>query len=229
MLTMCPPCCSFITAMAASVAYRSPRTFTSNIWRHWSERPFSILESSITPALFTRMSTRPSSSLACRTRACAASSSVTSHSTESALPPLPLIRSTSSESRSFRRAATTTDAPSAANASAVASPMPLDAPVITATLPSSFATGNSFPSDCARKGTALAGSGNLAFGGAGEPEVSERPVRVVKGSQGARRHKQEGQEDQAGYHARPDCRGRVFRDGQEDGREEEDKPQQQDR
>jgi NAD(P)-dependent dehydrogenase (short-subunit alcohol dehydrogenase family) len=30
MLTMCPDCCSFITAMAASVAYRSPRTLDNN-------------------------------------------------------------------------------------------------------------------------------------------------------------------------------------------------------
>jgi hypothetical protein len=28
MLKMCPDCCSFITAMAASVVYRSPRTLT---------------------------------------------------------------------------------------------------------------------------------------------------------------------------------------------------------
>jgi hypothetical protein len=61
-------------------------TLTSNIWCHWLERPFSTLESSMTPALLTSMSTRPNSSSARRISACAWPSSVTSQETESVRP-----------------------------------------------------------------------------------------------------------------------------------------------
>ena len=44
--------------------------------------------------------------------------------------------SATSSSRSFRRAATATAAPSPASAIAVAAPIPLDAPVTSATVPS---------------------------------------------------------------------------------------------
>ena len=83
--------------------YFGTNLLTSNIVRHSSESPFSTSESCITPALLTRMSTCPNSSLACRIRPCACSSSVTSHSTESAWPPLPFVRSTRSSSRSSPR------------------------------------------------------------------------------------------------------------------------------
>jgi hypothetical protein len=49
------------------------------------------------------------------------------------------MRSTTSSSLSLRRAATATLAPSSANRSAVASPIPLDAPVTTAMRPVSGA------------------------------------------------------------------------------------------
>ena len=113
---------------------------TSSIRRHCSVGAPATGPSSITPALLTRMSRPPSSSLVRVTKAFACSSSVTSVSIASALPPSPSIRSARSSRRSLRRAASETAAPSAARASAVASPIPEEAPVIAATLPSSGPT-----------------------------------------------------------------------------------------
>src|SRR5919112_3562777 len=102
---------------------------------HWSERLLPTVESNMTPALLTRMSILPNSSTALLTRSWACCSSVTSHSTAIAFPPSRDTRSTRSSRRSLRRAPATTAAPSAASACTVASPMPLEAPVTTATLP----------------------------------------------------------------------------------------------
>src|SRR5829696_2422650 len=102
---------------------------------HWSERLLPTVESNMTPALLTRMSMLPNSSTALRTRSWACCSSVTSHSTAIASPPSRDTLSTSSSRRSLRRAPATTVAPSVASARTVASPMPLEAPVTTATLP----------------------------------------------------------------------------------------------
>src|SRR5215210_5027310 len=89
----------------------------------------------MTPALLTRMSILPNSSIALRTRSWACCASVTSHSTAIACPPSWDTLSTSSSRRSLRRAPAATAAPSDASAFTVASPMPLEAPVTTATLP----------------------------------------------------------------------------------------------
>src|SRR5215210_2697238 len=102
---------------------------------HWSERLLPTVESNMTPALLTRMSILPNSSTALCTRLWACCSSVTSHSTAIASPPSWDTLSTSSSRRSLRRAPATTAAPSATSARTVASPMPLEAPVTTATLP----------------------------------------------------------------------------------------------
>src|SRR5918998_3807313 len=89
--------------------------------------------SSITPALLTTMSSRPSSPTVRSTAATACSRSVASSTTGSASSPSsPAIVS----SRSARRAGAGTLAPKAAGGSAVASPMPLLAPVTSATVPS---------------------------------------------------------------------------------------------
>src|SRR5829696_7186457 len=102
---------------------------------HWSERLLPTVESNMTPALLTRMSILPNSSTALCTRLWACCSSVTSHSTAIASLPSWDTHSTSSSRRSLRRAPATTAAPSTASARTVASPMPLEAPVTTATLP----------------------------------------------------------------------------------------------
>src|SRR5829696_8399037 len=93
--------------------------------------------SSITPALLITTSSRPSSATARSTAAIAWPWSVTSVSTATARPPSAAIAATSASSRSVRRAATATAAPCPASARAAASPMPLLAPVTSATVPSS--------------------------------------------------------------------------------------------
>src|SRR5829696_9220500 len=101
--------------------------------RHSSVGAPSIGPSSITPALLTSTSSRPSSSFVRRTNALACASSETSEVMASAVPPASWIRSASASMRSARRAASETAAPASAHASAVASPMPEDAPVTATT------------------------------------------------------------------------------------------------
>src|SRR5688572_17808393 len=103
--------------------------------RHSSVGAPSIGPSSITPALLTSTSSRPSSSWVRRTNALACASSLTSVSIARALPPSPRMRSASASMRPVRRAASETAAPAAAQASAVASPIPDDAPVTATTRP----------------------------------------------------------------------------------------------
>src|SRR4051812_20971488 len=103
--------------------------------RHSSVGAPSIGPSSITPALLTSTSSRPSSSFVRRTNALACASSETSVVMASAVPPASRIRSASASMRSARRAASETAAPASAQASAVASPMPEDAPVTATTRP----------------------------------------------------------------------------------------------
>lgn len=94
-----------------------------------------MAETSCTPALANTRSTRPSSAATRSAAAVTALRSVTSSGTASAVPPSAVMRSTSASRLSLRRAATATFAPSRANRSAVASPIPLDAPVTTAVRP----------------------------------------------------------------------------------------------
>ncbi len=83
------------------------------------------------------MSMRPYSSVVASTSESMSSSSVTSVGTTSASPPADSIRSARASSSSARRAASATLAPASASASAVASPIPDDAPVTIATSPAS--------------------------------------------------------------------------------------------
>src|SRR5919201_3608433 len=90
------------------------------------------------PAQVTRKSSRPNSFTACSTIASTSALLPTSHATASALPPpslsLPAVSSAGSRSRSE----TTTAAPSEANRSEVAAPIPRAPPVTRATLPSNL-------------------------------------------------------------------------------------------
>ncbi|GAO25486.1 hypothetical protein ALISP_5306 [Alicycliphilus sp. B1] len=76
---------------------------------------------------------RPKWRTALSARACTASASVTSVGMPSARPPSAWQASATGASVSALRAASTTRAPRRAKASAVAWPMPLEAPVITTT------------------------------------------------------------------------------------------------
>src|SRR5438445_1781551 len=101
----------------------------------------------ITPALLTRMSTRPKRSSVARTSPLTSALEETSARTERASPPSCLIESTTAcASRSLPTQLTVTFAPSEAKRSAIAFPIPRDAPVTIATLPSSLFSLTSAPS-----------------------------------------------------------------------------------
>src|SRR6266404_2714984 len=86
----------------------------------------------LTPALLTRMSSRPRPAIASRT----ASDRVTSKGSARAFPPPEAISHATSSSSLGVRLTTTSSAPAAASASATARPMPRPAPVTSAILPS---------------------------------------------------------------------------------------------
>src|SRR5437762_2234039 len=105
-----------------------------------------LMRSRRMPALFTRMSSPPSSSVACSMRRCPPFHDVMSSKLATAVPPALLISlTTSSAGRSSLASPetepptslTTTDAPSDASRRASVRPIPRPAPVMTATLPSS--------------------------------------------------------------------------------------------
>src|SRR5258705_1785411 len=90
-------------------------------------------------AELTRTSTPPCSARAAPTNRDTSASLPTSPLTADAVPPALRMASTASARGSGRRPKTTTLAPSAANSSAVARPMPVPPPATSATLPSSLA------------------------------------------------------------------------------------------
>jgi hypothetical protein len=85
-----------------------------------------------------QMSIRPNRSTARRASSVTAASSVMSVDTARAWPPAAWHCRASSSRASARRAANITRAPRSANASPVARPIPLEAPVTTTTAPLSF-------------------------------------------------------------------------------------------
>ena len=85
------------------------------------------------PALHIITSSRPNRSTARVTSACMSASRVTSAAIGSGVPPPAAISDASASRRSMRRAHITTEAPSRASRSAVARPIPADAPVIATT------------------------------------------------------------------------------------------------
>ena len=89
-----------------------------------------------TPALLTKISTRPKVSMARAMRALQSSTFVTSVVRAAYLRPAAVTRAPVSSRRSVRRAPRTTSAPASAKALANATPRPEDAPVTTATFES---------------------------------------------------------------------------------------------
>ena len=92
----------------------------------------------VIPALFSSTSSRPYLSTAARTIASASALSVTSPLAVAASPPPSPIFAAVSSALDSLRSATTTRAPSRANASADARPIPDPPPVTRATFPSSL-------------------------------------------------------------------------------------------
>src|SRR3954463_6070386 len=144
MLRMVPPAvCSRIAAPAAyahaTVPLRSTASRTSSLrsQSHWAASPVSTSA----PALLTHTSRPPSRSRACATSASQPARPPRSAWASSAPPPRALIRSATADAASaLSRWVTRTVAPAPPNASAIAAPMPLLAPVTTARIPSSERT-----------------------------------------------------------------------------------------
>src|SRR6516165_4642997 len=91
------------------------------------------------PALLTRISSRPNRSIVVAIPASTAASSLTSMATPVAVPPARLISAAAASADGDCRSAITTFAPSVEKRHAISLPMPLAAPVMMATLPSSCA------------------------------------------------------------------------------------------
>jgi hypothetical protein len=90
-----------------------------------------------TPALLTTTSSLPNCAMAVSTQALAFASSAMSPLNATAERPWARMAATTSSTGSSARPQTTTEAPSFANLCAMASPMPVAAPVMMATLPAS--------------------------------------------------------------------------------------------
>src|SRR5829696_1116143 len=132
-LMMRPP--SPICGRAAWMQFSGPTVLTSNTCLTSAALTSEILPDSPSPALLTSTSSDPNSPTAFLTMASTEPRSETSVSTTSATPPEAEMSRRRPPSFSTALEASTTEVPRAASSLAVASPMPLEAPVTTATLP----------------------------------------------------------------------------------------------
>jgi hypothetical protein len=150
--------------IAARVTCSTACTLIASMRSHSPSGASTTGPRSISPALLTTVSSRPSAATVRATASLACLASVMSLSRASAVPPPAPILAASASSRSRRLASTATDAPSAASASAVASPIPLLAPVTSATVPRR------------RPCSPIA---HLLFGSVRAPRGQEQPARVT--------------------------------------------------
>ena len=120
------------------VSRLSRSTLSQPDWR-MSRKELTKLEP---PALFTTMSSWPSSLMAMRTESSAAARSVRSAGISTAWRPRPRISSAVFASPASVPAVIATSAPARANATAMTSPMPRDAPVTSAFLPARLNSGS---------------------------------------------------------------------------------------
>ncbi len=127
--TMCPPPWRRIVGRTARHIAIAPNTFTSNCRRRGARSTSSIAPNSAYPALFTRTSIRPAALKTRATPRWIEASSATSISRGS----MPGARRRSTPERVRPEAKTRN--PRAASARAVASPIPLEQPVTSATRP----------------------------------------------------------------------------------------------
>ncbi|MNM90476.1 hypothetical protein D3C81_1027390 [compost metagenome] len=132
-LIIWPARCCCMSGSVVAMPCSTPRMLTSIIRFHSSTLSASSFESGMTPALLTRTSTRPCNSTVKSMKDCMSSRLVTSSPITSAVPPAERISLARASRRSVRRAPKTTRAPLLASRRAVASPIPLLAPVITMT------------------------------------------------------------------------------------------------
>src|SRR6266403_1913155 len=151
-LTIAPPPHFRNSGSSARDTRNGPFTFTVIMRSHSSSLIPSTVETCNVPALFTSTFSRPNRSTVPFTARSTSRARVTSHSIANPAPPCFWISLITSRSFSSRRPATVTLAPSRANASAIARPIPVPPPVISATLPESRVT--DFPIPASNRGVA---------------------------------------------------------------------------
>src|SRR5437773_3752867 len=135
-LTIAPPPCLRISGISCFMHRNTLRRLVSMIRFHSSS--YSAVGAGFLgsmPALLNAKSSRPKASTVLSRAAITSAARVTSHRTASARPPRASIMRAVSWLPCSDTSATTTLAPSWANASAAARPMPLAAPVTNATFP----------------------------------------------------------------------------------------------
>src|SRR3954466_13604855 len=135
--TIAPPPCASITGISYFMHRKTPRRSTPTIRSHSSSSTSAVGTSLFgsTPALLNAKSRPPNAPVACFSACCTSSARVTLQRTASDLPPASSINRAVSRLPSSPTSATTTLAPARANASAAARPIPLAAPVTSATFP----------------------------------------------------------------------------------------------
>ncbi len=153
MFTMAPPPHFRNSGSTARDTRNGPFTFTVITRSHSSSLIPSTVDTCSVPALFTSTFSRPNRSTVPLTARSMSRALVTSHSIANPAPPCFWTSLITSRSFSNRRPATATLAPSRANASAIARPIPVPPPVISATLPESRVT--DFPVPASNRGVAL--------------------------------------------------------------------------
>src|SRR5947208_4192312 len=136
-LTIAPPPCLSIRVISYFMHRNTPRRSMLMIRSHATPSTSAVGTNFFgsTPALLKATSSRPKASTVLSRAALTSSPRVTSHVTASARPPCSSIMRAVSWLPCSDTSATTTLAPSRANASAAARPMPLAAPVTNATFP----------------------------------------------------------------------------------------------
>ena len=121
----------------------------------------SVVAPQVAPALFTRMSMRPSAAIACSTIGAMAALFAMSHTTGSASIPCEPKCAAAASSSSRLRATSATCAPISPSASAICRPSPREPPVTSAVLPVMSNNWRTlmigFRGRCARSGVASSG------------------------------------------------------------------------
>src|SRR5262245_6000308 len=174
------------------------------------------------PALLTRMSSRPNACFVSAKRRRMSACLETSPCTAIALPPFLVISETTRSAPVLLVAKlTTTAAPSAARCVAMAAPIPLDAPVTTATLPDNFCDMIMLP---LFRGQVDRGR---TAGGRETPDDGEEHGRQQDSEEGHTDHPGEDRGAERPPHLRPGTVGDYQREDAEDERERghQDRPQ----
>src|SRR5438552_3958227 len=136
LITRPPLFCRIMSFVAARVMRNAPRRLTSMTRSQSSSFMRTRRPSRMTPALLTRMSTRPNRCLAASTNRSASSRITASATTPRTAPPRASSSLAERWSRAASRPETTTAAPASASNVAIARPMPRLPPVTIATWPS---------------------------------------------------------------------------------------------